>query len=215
MSNVNSSIIFVSPVKKIIEDRSKEKEGKIIYQTKLFCGHCGKELVSNDYTFCPYCGIMVNKKTELKNFPDYHPCITGITLLSEGEALSLLSKTERMYNSHWWLHSPGSHNRYACSVDSQGDIDRSGRNVYLNDYCVRPALKINLSASDFKIGHIFSLGGKEFKIISDGLAWMYKDDIGKCAFCEDWEAKNANVYEVSDIKKYVENWLHNVIFNKI
>lgn len=32
--------------------------------------------------------------------------------------------------------------------------------------------------------------------------------IGKCVFREDWKAKEANEYEASDVKKYVDKWFN-------
>lgn len=133
--------------------------------------------------------------------------VLGATLLSREEAEELLTKEERFYENWWWLRSPGYYSFDTCYVNFGG---------YVYDDCytnyagggVRPALKINISSSDVKVGDVFMFGGKEFKIISPELAWMHNDDIGTCAFREKRDAPDANVYEVSDVKNYVDAWFH-------
>ena len=136
-----------------------------------------------------------------------HPNIKSATLLSKEEAASFLTQKEREYSGWWWLRSPSS-SSYAAGVRSDGLAYYNYRRYV---YCtfmgvVRPALIINLESSDLKVGDIFEFGGKEFKILSPTIAWMHKDDIGRCTFRKDWEADNANDYETSDVKKFVDEW---------
>ena len=42
-------------------------------------------------------------------------------------------------------------------------------------------------------------------MIGDSLA-LCDDVVGSCAFRKNWKAQDANIYEKSDIKKWLENW---------
>ena len=137
---------------------------------------------------------------------DTPPDIRGITLLSVEEAESLLTEKERRYSNSWWLRTPGYYRDGACYVGSNGYVYCYGDGVDGDDVGVRPALIINLESSDLKVGDTFKFGDKEFKILSPTIAWMHKDDIGRCAFRKDWEADDANNYEASDVKKFVDEW---------
>jgi len=139
--------------------------------------------------------------------------ITGATLLSVEEVIEYLTEEEIEYNDMWWLRSPGTYSDYVACVNYDGYIYNYGN--YVNDRTnyVRPALQIkNLESSNFKIGDIFEIGNYEFKIISKNLAWMYEQDIGCCAFNEDFE--KGNDYETSDVKKFVDKWFRLLIFNE-
>ena len=127
------------------------------------------------------------------------------TLLSVDEARKLLSKRDREYPHWWWLRSPGYSRNCAAYVNRGGSVDYGGFDVSYGSGCVRPALKINLESSGLTIGDTFSFGGKTFKIISDELAFCL-EDIGTHCFRKDWKAPDANVYEVSDVKRFVDAW---------
>ena len=132
--------------------------------------------------------------------------IKGATLLLKEEATSFLTRKERAYSDWWWLRSLGDYQSFAAYVGDDGGVNEYGYVVSYDGVCVRPALIIKLESSDFKVGDIFKFGNKEFKILTPTLAWMHKDDIGRCAFREDWEADNASNYETSDVKKFVDDW---------
>lgn len=157
-------------------------------------------------------GIDINDfLPEIKEY-DKSMKITNAILLSSVEAEKYLTKEDRKYNHWWWLRSPGYCQNLAARVDIDGSVYYCGFYVNIDNFCVRPALKIsNLKSSNFNIGDKFEINGYNFKIISDNLAWMYKQDIGKYYFREDSEAKNANDYEYSDVKKYVDNWFNEKI----
>jgi len=133
-------------------------------------------------------------------------------LLSIEEAENLLTQEERecTYQGKpcwWWLRSPGSYSDRAACVDRGGLVYYIGDRVnYVND-CVRPALILNLSSSNLQIGDIFEFGEYKFKVISSGYA-LCEEAIDRCAFRKDWKSKDANVYEKSDIKKFVDNWFN-------
>lgn len=135
----------------------------------------------------------------------YLPKIEGATLLSVNEAETLLTKEERKHSNWWWLRSPGIYQTYAAYVTYDGSVISFGYYVYTDNFCVRPALRINIENSDFKIGDIFIFGNKRFKIISDDLA-LCTDDIGNFCFRKNYEAEDANDYDKSDAKKIVDQW---------
>lgn len=152
--------------------------------------------------------FMVEEKDKVKEFIEDNlkqPKILGATLLSKEEAKTLLTQQERAYKSLWWLRSPGSCSSSSCIVYGNGLVG-SYCNTGSPDYIVRPALKINISNSDIKVGDAFIFGDKKFKVISETLAWMCDDDIGTCPFRKDWKAEDANIYEASDIKEFIETW---------
>lgn len=131
--------------------------------------------------------------------------IIGATLLSVGE-VEKLPQYLKPYTDWWWLRSPGYYQYYAAYVHDDGSTSYYGNNVGAAYGCVRPALKLaNLESSDLAVGDRFEFGGQEFEVISNNLAFCV-DDIGRCAFREDWKATDANDYEQSDIKKYVDEW---------
>lgn len=131
--------------------------------------------------------------------------ITGATLLSIEEVEKYLTINERVYCHWWWLRSPGHDIDYTAIVSFGGGVYYYGYYVHNRYVCVRPALQIkNLKSSNLKIGDIFKINDFEFKIISENLAWMYKQDIGCYAFNEDYE--KGNNYETSDVKNFVDNW---------
>lgn len=103
----------------------------------------------------------------------------------------------------WWLRSPGYYSDIAADVGSIGDVDRSGRFVDNDDDAVVPALRIKSSGSD--IGRRFRFGDKEFLILSPELA-ISTSSIGKHCFREEWDAPDANDYEASDVKNYIDRW---------
>lgn len=126
--------------------------------------------------------------------------VLGATLPSIEDILSVPVK-ERVYNNWYWLCSPGSLRHTAGYVSYSGEVyDRA--TVDCNFGSVRPALILsNISGTDFNVGDVFEICSYRFKIISNTLAWMYEQDLGRYRF-----DNNTNVYEDSDIKKLVDEW---------
>ena len=137
--------------------------------------------------------------------------VKGITLLSVEEAKNLLTKEQRTctYNNEpcwWWLRTPSDSQRNAANVNYFGSVDYRGSFVGHVDGCVRPALILsNLKSSNLKSGDKFKFGGYTFTVISEKYA-LCDEAIARTAFREDWEAKDANAYEKSDVKKFLDNW---------
>ena len=141
------------------------------------------------------------KTTELKELD-----ITGATLLSIDEAGKLPEDMRRANDIHWWLRSPSYYDYKAAFVDGErGDVSVDGTFV-LESFGVRPALEISdLKSSDLQIGDQFNYGGRSFTVISDQYA-LCDEIIERYPFRKNWKAKDANVYEASDIKKFVDDW---------
>ncbi len=131
--------------------------------------------------------------------------IKSATLLSIEEAKTLLTKEERKYGNWWWLRSPVNDQNYVAYVSLGGSVLYNGDFIYVDNVSVRPALNIDFDSSDLKIGDVFDFGGKKFRIISDNLAFCL-EDIGKRYFTLNWRAKTSNVYEFSDVKRFVDSW---------
>ena len=150
-------------------------------------------------------------------FEEVKDCIKGITLLSVEEAENLLTEEQRKckYNNEpcwWWLRSPGYSQYNAAFVLYGGSVNYFGHRVDYDRGCVRPALKLStLKSSNLKsikklgVGERFEFGGYTFTVISNKYA-LCDEAIAQMAFREDYEAKDSNVYEKSDVKKFLDNW---------
>ena len=150
--------------------------------------------------------IAVEKTQELE--------ITGATLLSVEESEKLPIEL-RKYDNCWWLRSRGYRSDLAISVYSDGSVGEYGDSLDRSNNVVRPALQIkNLDITVFKIGDTFEFGGKEFKIISENLAFCLTD-IGSHCFIEDLKSEDANAYEKSDVKKFVDAWFESACLEQV
>ncbi len=136
------------------------------------------------------------------------------TLLSVEEAETMLTKEERKYRNSWWLRSPGYRTYYAALVYCGGDFDYYGTSVNYSNACVRPALIFESLSDGWAIGDTFEIGIYRFKIISNHLAWLYGQDLGIYQFRDDWKAESADVYELSDVKRFVDEWFNKNIKEK-
>lgn len=133
--------------------------------------------------------------------------ILGATLLTVDEARKLLDKEDRKYTINWWLCSSGKHTGYTDGVayiGVNGNVYVSGQSPTRAN-AIRPALRIKRNFH-FDIGDVFEFDGRKFKVISEDLAWMADGDLGCLQFNEDWRAPNANIYECSKVKTFVDEW---------
>lgn len=132
--------------------------------------------------------------------------VQGITLLSIEE----YKKHKRHItpiDCVWWLRSPGCRSWLAAYVGSSGIVNSNGDDVDRDLIAVRPALQVaNPKSASLKIGDKFCLFGYEWTVISKELA-LCDEVVGKHAFREDWQAEDANDYEQSDVKRFLEEWL--------
>ena len=137
--------------------------------------------------------------------------IRGITLLSIEEAKKVHEKLRSLEeNGHvhwWWLRTPGYIQHSAACVRDDGSLYDHGIDVSNKNLCIRPALRIR--------NHLFSGLKKLDEIEIFDCAWtVITDDLilcdnvlGNMAFRKDSDTPDANDYERSDIKIWLENWL--------
>lgn len=133
--------------------------------------------------------------------------IEEITLLSVKEYKACKEHIKHMNDSWWllwWLRSPGDFSDSAMFVSGDGYINLTGRLVD-NFFGVRPALKINLKTSNLQIGDEIYLMDYRWTVISNNLI-LCDEIIAKRQFHKDWETDNANDYNRSDIKQWLEDW---------
>ena len=136
--------------------------------------------------------------------------ITGATLLSSEEYNNYKNRIPHL-DKNWWLRSPGYDDalRAVCVFGDFGFVFNRGDIVY-GELGVRPALQINLSSSNLSVGDEFVIGEHKFTVISESYA-ISNSDIGYYPFRKDSKADNANNYEVSDVKKFVDEWYEELI----
>ena len=131
--------------------------------------------------------------------------IDGVTLLTVEEAKALTDK-QRYQTASWWLRSPGNNDYNAAFVVGGSGFVYVFGIIVDKEFGVRPALQIsNLTSLNFEIGDKFDFANYTWTVISEDKA-LCDDIIDNSAFRKDWKAKDANDYEKSDIKKYLENW---------
>lgn len=129
--------------------------------------------------------------------------IDGITLLSKDEYLKFKDNIPAV-NFWWWLRSPGYGGCNASCVDYGGGVGGYGSHVILSGGSVRPAL--NLKSNNLSISERFEFGGYDWTMIGDNIA-LCDTSICEMAFRKDYLANDATLYEQSDIKSYLYNWL--------
>lgn len=135
--------------------------------------------------------------------------IQGTTLLSAEESRRL-PVNMRKFKHNWWLRTPGTgQSYYAATVRGDGFVDTGGEIVCDPFSAVRPALLVDLSASELKPGEFFKVGDFGFDIISDTKA-LCTGSIGNFPFRRNCRADDAAVYETSDVRKYMEEWYANL-----
>jgi len=129
--------------------------------------------------------------------------ISEVTLLSRDEYENYMDNISKI-DQWWWLRSPGSLHDYASYVDPDGSVLYDG--VDYVGGCVRPALKIsNPKSANLQIGDRFFVAGYSWTVIGEGVA-LCDQCVGQTAFRAGWRANDANDYEASDVKKWLERW---------
>ena len=146
----------------------------------------------------------MNAKQIIETTKDIDLDVLGITLLSVEEAEQLPEGT-RAIRGWWWLRSPGDYGDYAAYVYGKGLVNDIGYNVHNHELGVRPALIVNLDSSNLSIMDKIETAGHRWTVITDSLI-LCDDIVGFTAFRADWQANDANVYEASDVKKWLEKW---------
>lgn len=134
---------------------------------------------------------------------EYEMEFGGLTLLS-AEEYSESREFITLLNGWWWLCSPSYRSNYASAVNGCNNLDDtlvSGMNC-----AVRPALI--LKSSNLLINDKFRFYNHNWTVISDKYA-LCDEAFRNMAFRNDWKTKYSNIYEVSDIKKYLDlEWIN-------
>ena len=133
--------------------------------------------------------------------------VSDVTLLSAEEYEASRDIIPKLKGGWWWLRSPGYFSYFATIVFNFGRVSTDVCFVNYSDGVVRPALSIlNLKSLDLRPGdQIIDFAGHDWTVISDTMV-LCNDGIGKHCFREDWEAPDANSYEASAVKKYLQAW---------
>lgn len=130
--------------------------------------------------------------------------IKEATLLSEEEYARAQNVIPHIYD-WWWLRSPGIFRNDAVYVDTDGSLYESS--VSGTNIVVRPALKTsNLEILCLKTGDSVEIAGVVWIKIAEDIL-LCSTSVGCTCFRKDWEAPDANDYEASDIKKWLEKWV--------
>ena len=143
-------------------------------------------------------------KKQIITTQDIDLAITDVTLLSIEEYEANKNIIPPIHDC-WWLRSPGSDSSNVANVYDDGYVNDDNVDY---DNNVRPVVALRLSEScisNLDVGDKIEMAGYTWTMLRDGLA-LCDDVVGRAAFRKDWKAKDANVYEVSDIKKWLEKW---------
>lgn len=139
--------------------------------------------------------------------------IKKATALSSKEVKKYLTLEDSKHYTYWWTRSHGIYYYQAAYVEGKDNPDNIGGRMGVDNFwCVRPGLIIDITNTNWEIGDIFIFGNKKFKIVSETLAFIYKDDIGKCQFNSDGEN---NEYINSDLEKYIDKWFYSHLDEEI
>jgi len=134
---------------------------------------------------------------------------TGAILLSVEEYEAY--KNNIIGIDEWcWLRSPGSESGYAADVYDSGDSYMLGNNICCSDIGVRPAITFDSDKCKLLIGDRLVIGNATLTVIADGIL-LANEVVGKHCFRKDWKAPDANDYEASDVKKYVDEWFKKIL----
>lgn len=126
--------------------------------------------------------------------------VKGITIPSIEEC-SRIPYGLMKYENRWWLRSAGQENNFVAVADGDGAIFEYGCQIGRLDISVRPALL--LEESNLPNGWRFNLYGKEWEVVDKDYAFCC-GDIGRASFDVEKRGFNANDWETSALKKYVE-----------
>lgn len=131
--------------------------------------------------------------------------IDSITLLS-AEEYKAHGERIKPIDDWWWLRSPVGSGISAASVYHDGSV--SNGSWVDNDFgSVRPVvvLRLNPESPNLRIGDCLAFADHTWTMISDTMA-LCDEGVGCTCFRADWRAQDANDYEKSDVKKWLEKW---------
>ena len=154
---------------------------------------------------------MIVKKTKIEvTQQDIEIDITEITLISNEEHLKARDYIPNYKGGWWWFRSPGAKKSLASFAYSDGVPMWFGQSVD-NELAVRPALRIR-DLKNLKFGDEIQLAGFTWTIIPGNMA-LSNEKVSSYVFRKNWFEDDANDYEKSDIKRYLNYWAKKVGIN--
>lgn len=146
-------------------------------------------------------------KKQIITTQDIDLAITDVTLLSI-EEYEANKEIIPHVDDCWWLRSPGYYSDSVAGVEYDGSVYYPGDVVDVGCNAVRPVVALRPSESgipNLNVGDKIEMAGYTWTILRDELA-LCDDVVGCTEFRKDGNAKDANAYEVSDIKKWLKKW---------
>lgn len=128
----------------------------------------------------------------------------GLKLLSTEEYDKYKDNIKRV-DFWWWLSSVGYYGSRAFNVYYDDNVYSDNVNSKFGS--VRPALI--LKTNTLSIGGKFKFYGYSWTVISEKFA-LCDQAFCRMAFRENWNTGDTNSYEVSDIKKYLDEQWENI-----
>ena len=128
--------------------------------------------------------------------------ITNVTLLSKEEYEEYKDNIPEN-GQFWWLRSPGSTATHAAMVHRDNYIVNINVNMSMP---VRPILECDLDSTGLQIGNKVRLANRNWTVFN-GNMFICDTSVGSSVFNPDQNAEDANVYETSEIKTWLDNWV--------
>lgn len=128
----------------------------------------------------------------------------GITLLSS-EAYERYKEFIPPLRKWWWLRTPGLSSYFVSSVNSDGDLSYNLVNSETGN--IRPVLFVEDRWSNpVRTGLKIEVADHTWTAFNR-CALICDDSIGMSPFRKKRSAEDANVYEVSDVAKWLNKWV--------
>ena len=130
--------------------------------------------------------------------------ILGARLLTAAEYEACRKMIPVSFDVSLWLKDAGERRGEAAYVYTNNTANLSGMNT---DYSlgIRPALEYDPEVAELKDGYRVEINGKMFTVVKQGVL-LSDEVIGWGPFRTDKFAPDCGDYEVSDIKKTVDEW---------
>lgn len=138
------------------------------------------------------------------------PTVEGITLLSI-EEYKVAEPNIPLVDDWWWLRSPGDNSWSAACVAPGGGVVGFGCSVGNVLVGVRPALRFNPKSAKLPIGAKVRVESFTWTHVTDGILLCDSIITRRMPFRKECKAEDANVYETSDVKKYLDKMFANIM----
>ena len=135
--------------------------------------------------------------------------VTDISILSV-EEYRVAEDNIPPLNEYWWLRSPGNYGSVAACVCPDGNVGVFGSRIIDDSVGVRPTLRIHPKSVNLQIGDKVRFYGRIWTYIAKGIL-LCDEIICRMPFRGDGQADDANDYEKSDIKAYLDTWFRDYV----